>query len=61
MVSDLFYQNLEKTGTHGMIFIFLIQVIFAHASSLSFQQGPEGDDEDSCGINMIGETPEVED
>ncbi|ASF41057.1 hypothetical protein CEH05_18580 [Halobacillus halophilus] len=21
-------------------------------------QGPEGDDEDSCGINMIGETPE---
>ncbi|CCG44569.1 hypothetical protein HBHAL_2216 [Halobacillus halophilus DSM 2266] len=36
-------------------------MIFANVSSLSFQQGPEGDDEDSCGINMIGETPEVED
>ncbi len=28
------------------------------SSSLLFQQGLEGDDEDSCGINMIGETPE---
>jgi|GEM_PF-4070188 len=44
-----------------MIFIFPIQVIFANVSSFSFQQGPEGDDGDSCGINMIGETPEVED
>ncbi|ASF38723.1 hypothetical protein CEH05_06200 [Halobacillus halophilus] len=60
MVSDLFYQNLEKTGTHGMIFIYPFQVIFANVSSLSFQQGPEGDDEDSCGINMIGKIPEGE-
>ncbi|CCG43626.1 hypothetical protein HBHAL_1249 [Halobacillus halophilus DSM 2266] len=36
----------------------MIQVIFAYVSSLSFQQGPEGDDEDSCGMNMIGKISE---
>ena len=30
-------------------------------SSSLIRPGPEGDDEDSCGMNMIGETPEVED
>ena len=25
---------------------------------LPISQGPEGDDEDSCGMNMIGETPQ---
>ncbi|MFZ0370781.1 MAG: hypothetical protein WAM07_14385 [Halobacillus sp.] len=34
--------------------------IFEEDFELQISQGPEGDDEDSCGMNMIGKIPEGE-